>query len=126
MVVFASPKIQTTSGKLSWLHYLELLSVQDQDARAFHEQECANAKWSVEELKRQIGSSLFERILLSDGKTNKERVLELVTQGIDMARPEDMLKEPYVFEFLGIPENKPMRAIDELDAKNDSKNRGIL
>jgi predicted nuclease of restriction endonuclease-like (RecB) superfamily len=102
------PKIQTASGKLSWSHYLELLSVQDRDARAFYEQECVNAKWSVEELKRQIASSLFERLLLSDGKANKERVLELATQGIAMARPEDMLKEPYVFEFLGIPENKPM------------------
>jgi predicted nuclease of restriction endonuclease-like (RecB) superfamily len=102
------PKIQTTSGKLSWSHYLELLSVRDVDARAFYEQECINARWSVEELKRQIGSSLFERLLLSDGKANKERVLELATQGVAMARPEDMLKEPYVFEFLGIPENKPM------------------
>jgi predicted nuclease of restriction endonuclease-like (RecB) superfamily len=45
---------------------------------------------------------------MSDGKANKERVLWLATQGIAMARPEDMLKEPYVFEFLGIPENKPM------------------
>ncbi|MDR2648001.1 MAG: DUF1016 N-terminal domain-containing protein [Oscillospiraceae bacterium] len=43
------PKIQTASGKLSWSHYLELLSVQEQDARAFYEQECANARWSVEE-----------------------------------------------------------------------------
>jgi predicted nuclease of restriction endonuclease-like (RecB) superfamily len=102
------PKIQTASGKLSWSHYLELLSVQGQDARVFYEQECANARWSVEELRRQIGSSLFERLLLSDGKANKERVLELATQGVAMARPEDMLKEPYVFEFLGIPENKPM------------------
>jgi predicted nuclease of restriction endonuclease-like (RecB) superfamily len=102
------PKIRTASGKLSWSHYLELLSVHDADARAFYEQECANARWSVEELKRQIGSSLFERLLLSDGKANKERVLELATKGVAMARPEDMLKEPYVFEFLGIPENKPM------------------
>jgi predicted nuclease of restriction endonuclease-like (RecB) superfamily len=102
------PKIQTTSGKLSWSHYLELLSVSDKDARSFYEHECVTARWSVEELKRQIGSSLFERLLLSDGKANKERVLELATQGIAMARPEDMLKEPYVFEFLGIPEHKPM------------------
>ncbi|MDR2869667.1 MAG: PDDEXK nuclease domain-containing protein [Deferribacteraceae bacterium] len=110
------PKIQTASGKLSWSHYLELLSVKDNDARAFYEQECANARWSVEELKRQINSSLFERLLLSDGKANKERVLELATQGITMTRPEDMLKEPYVFEFLGVPENKPMLEKD-LEAK---------
>jgi len=110
------PIIQMSSGKLSWSHYLELLSVHDKDARSFYEQECANAKWSVEELKRQIGTSLFERLLLSNGKANKERVLELATEGITMTRPEDMLKEPYVFEFLGAPENKPMLEKD-LQAK---------
>ncbi|MDR1130942.1 MAG: PDDEXK nuclease domain-containing protein [Oscillospiraceae bacterium] len=110
------PKIQTTSGKLSWSHYLELLSVHDRDARAFYEQECSNARWSVEELKRQIGTSLFERLLMSDGKANKESVLALATEGITMSRPEDMLKEPYVFEFLGVPENKPMLEKD-LEAK---------
>jgi predicted nuclease of restriction endonuclease-like (RecB) superfamily len=102
------PKIQTSSGKLSWSHYLELLSVKDNDARTFYEHECENAKWSVDELKRQIGTSLFERLLLSDGKANKEKVLALASEGISMSRPEDMLKEPYVFEFIGVPENKPM------------------
>jgi predicted nuclease of restriction endonuclease-like (RecB) superfamily len=110
------PKIQTTSGKLSWSHYLELLSVKDKDARSFYEQECVNAKWSVDELKRQIGTSLFERLLLSDGKANKEKVLALASEGISLSRPEDMLKEPYVFEFIGVPENKPMLEKD-LEAK---------
>jgi predicted nuclease of restriction endonuclease-like (RecB) superfamily len=110
------PKIQTTSGKLSWSHYLELLSVKDKDARAFYEQECSNAKWSVDELKRQIGTSLFERLLLSDGKANKEKVLALASEGISLSRPEDMLKEPYVFEFIGVPENKPILEKD-LEAK---------
>jgi predicted nuclease of restriction endonuclease-like (RecB) superfamily len=110
------PKIQTSSGKLSWSHYLELLSVKDKDARAFYEHECENAKWSVDELKRQIGTSLFERLLLSDGKANKEKVLALAVEGISMSRPEDMLKEPYVFEFIGVPENKPMLEKD-LEAK---------
>ena len=51
---------QIASGKLSWSHYNELVSVKDKDARAFYEHECINAGWSVEELKRQIGTSLFE------------------------------------------------------------------
>ena len=110
------PKIQTASGKLSWSHYLELLAVQDKDARAFYEKECVNSKWSVKELNRQIGTSLFERLLLSDGKANKEKVLALAKDGLSMARPEDVLKQPYVFEFLGIPENKPMLEKD-LEAK---------
>jgi predicted nuclease of restriction endonuclease-like (RecB) superfamily len=50
-------------------------------------------------LKRQIGTSLFEWLLLSDGKVNKEKLLTLASEGISMSRPEDMLKEPYVFEF---------------------------
>ncbi|MDR0355981.1 MAG: PDDEXK nuclease domain-containing protein, partial [Deltaproteobacteria bacterium] len=110
------PKIQMASGKLSWSHYLELLSVKDTDARAFYEHECENAKWSVEELKRQIGASLFERLLLSDGKANKEKALALSRKGITLSRPEDMLKEPFVCEFIGVPENKPMLEKD-LEAK---------
>ena len=110
------PKIQTTSGKLSWSHYIELLSVQDKDARAFYEQECISSKWSVKELNRQIGTSLFERLLLSDGKTNKQKLLALAKEGISMSHPKDMLKQPYVFEFLGVPENKPMLE-KELEAK---------
>ncbi len=58
-------KCQTLSGKLSWSHYCELLSVSDPDKRSFYEKEAVNSNWSVRELKRQIDSSLFERLLLS-------------------------------------------------------------
>ena len=58
-------KIQTLSGKLSWSHYCELLSISDEDKRNFYEKEAINSNWSVRELKRQIDSSLFERLLLS-------------------------------------------------------------
>jgi predicted nuclease of restriction endonuclease-like (RecB) superfamily len=104
----AYPIIQMPSGKLSWSHYIELKGVEDEDARSFYEQECVNARWSVEELKRQIGTSLFERLLLSDGKPNKERVLELARSGAVLEKPENILKQPYVFEFIGIRENKPI------------------
>jgi len=102
------PICQTLSGKLSWSHYIELLAVPDADARSFYEQECANARWSVKELNRQIGTSLYERLLLSDGKVNKETVLSLARQGVAMEQPQDMLKQPYVFEFLGVREGKPL------------------
>ena len=59
------PIFQMPSGKLSWSHYIELLAVSDQDARAFYEKECASARWSVKELNRQIGTSLYERLLVS-------------------------------------------------------------
>lgn len=70
-------KIQTLSGKLSWSHYCELLSISDKDKRDFYEKEAANAKWSVRELKRQISTSLYESLLLSKGEFNKEEVLKL-------------------------------------------------
>ena len=103
---------QTLSVKLSWSHYCELLTISDADKRSFYEKESINSEWSIRELKRQIATSLYERLLLSDGKTNKETVLALAKKGIEMAAPLDMIKDPYVFEFLGIPENKPMLESD--------------
>ena len=108
----AYEKCQTLSGKLTWSHYCELLSISDVDKRNFYEKECANANWSVRELKRQISTSLYERLLLSDGKANREKVVALSQKGIEMSKPEDMIKDPYVFEFLGVPENKPMLESD--------------
>lgn len=100
-------KSQSLIGKLTWTHYCELLSISDDDKRSFYEKECINSKWSVRELKRQINSSLFERLLLSNGNANKEKVLSLALKGNEITKPEDIIKDPYVFEFLGIPENKP-------------------
>lgn len=100
------------TGKLSWTHYCELLYISDDDKRSFYEKEAINANWSVRELKRQISSSLFERLLLSNGETNKKKVLELALKGNEIAKPKDIVKDPYVFEFLGLPENKPMMESD--------------
>lgn len=106
------PKFQTVSGKLSWSHYCELLLISEDDRRSFYELECTNAGWSVRELKRQIETSLYERLLLSSGTENKERVLELALNGNEIAKPSDIIKDPYVFEFLGVPENKTMLESD--------------
>ena len=103
---------QTASVKLSWSHYCELLSISDPDKRSFYEKEAVNSNWSVRELKRQIDSSLFERLLLSRGDANKEQVLALAESGIEIAEPADIIRDPYVFEFLGIPEDKPMLESD--------------
>lgn len=102
------PNFPDASGKLTWSHYCELLVVSDKDSRNFYEKECINSSWSVRELKRQINTSLFERLLLSDGKSNKETVLELSRQGIIMNEPNDIVKDPYVFEFLGVRDEKPL------------------
>ena len=105
-------KCQTLSGKLSWSHYCELLSISDSDKRSFYEKEAVNANWSVRELKRQIESSLFERLLLSRGDANKEQVLALALKGNEIAEPADIIRDPYVFEFLGLPDDKPVMESD--------------
>lgn len=104
----AYPICQSVTGKLTWTHYCELLSISDTDKRSFYEKEAINSRWSVREMKRQMETSLYERLLLSEGKANKETVLALSQKGIEMNRPTDIIKDPYVFEFLGIPENKPV------------------
>jgi predicted nuclease of restriction endonuclease-like (RecB) superfamily len=103
---------QTLSVKLSWSHYCELLLISEDDKRSFYEKECINAGWSVRELKRQMETSLYERLLLSSGTENKERVLELALNGNEITKPSDIIKDPYVFEFLGIPEDKPLLESD--------------
>lgn len=99
---------QTVSGKLSWSHHCELLGISDRDKRSFYAKECERSNWSFRELKRQIATSLFERLLLSQGEKNKEKVLELSQHGQEINQAEDIIKDPFVFEFLGIPENKPV------------------
>ena len=106
------PICQTLSGKLSWSHYCELLSISNEQKRSFYEKETINANWSVRELKRQIKTSLFERLLLSSGDENKEKVLELALKGNEINKASDVVKDPYVFEFLGLPEEKPIMESD--------------
>lgn len=107
-----NPKFQTVSGKLSWSHYCELMQISEADKRSFYEKECINSGWSVRELRRQKESMLFERLLLSRGETNKNQVLSLAKQGVEYSEPADIVRDPYVFEFLGLPENKPVMESD--------------
>ncbi len=106
------PICQSVTGKLTWTHYCELMTISDPDRRGFYEKECIRSGWSVREMKRQIATSLFERLLLSDGNANKEKVMELATKGQEITEPEDIVKDPYVFEFLGLQENRPAMESD--------------
>ncbi len=116
----------TLSGKLNWSHYCELLSISDKDKRSFYEKEAMNSNWSVRELKRQINTSLYERLLLSKGDINKQEVLNLAAKGIELSKPSDMIKDPYVFEFLGLPENKPVMESDLEKALTDQIEKFLL
>ncbi len=94
------PKIQTLS-ELSWSHYIELLKIEEPMERSFYEKECYNSHWGVRELKRQMKSMLYHRLMLS---SDKKEVLKLSQEGQIIESPEDIIKEPYVFEFTGLPQ----------------------
>lgn len=97
------PKSETLSHQLTWSHYFELLKCDDLLEMQFYMKECIKEGWKVRELKRQINSSLFQRLALS---TDKEGVLALANQGHQVLTPTDIIRDPYVLEFTGIPQQK--------------------
>ena len=89
------------SFSLSWSHYNFLIRVDDSNERSFYEIETAKNNWSVRELKRQYDTALYTRLSLS---RNKEGILKLSQQGQIIEKPKDIIKDPYILEFLGLPE----------------------
>jgi len=102
-----SPIPQTVSGKLtnkftlSWSHYIFLLNIDNRDERRFYEIESTQKFWSLSELKRQFDSGYYERLALS---RDKEGIKALAKKGHVIEKPQDMLKNPLVLEFLGLDE----------------------
>lgn len=106
-------KCETLSHKLTWSHYFEILKADSELEINFYVKECEKENWTVRELKRQMKSLLFHRIALSK---EKSEVLKLSEKGITIQRAEDLVKDPYVLEFLGIQE-KEMYLEGELEDK---------
>ena len=92
----------TVSSQLSWSHYLELIKIEEEPKRNFYLNECINSKWSVRELQRQRNSLLYERLIIS---ADKEKILELSEKGQILKDSKDLVKDPFVLEFLDIKEN---------------------
>ena len=94
---------QTASAnfKLSWSHYLKLMRIDDENERKFYEIESAKNNWSVRELDRQYDSALYTRLVLS---RDKGKVKELSEKGLVLEKPKDAIKDPYILEFIGLPE----------------------
>lgn len=90
-------------NSLSYTHFVQIMSVENPLARAFYEVESIRGNWSVRELKRQIGSLLYERTGMTQ---DKDELLRRVHQEADVLRPADLLRSPYLFDFLGFPEGK--------------------
>lgn len=98
---YSNSSTPLTNFELSWSHYLFLMRIENPEERKFYEIECKNSNWSLRELRRQFDSALYERLALSK---NKEGVKQLSKKGIVVAKPEDIVKDPYILEFLGLPE----------------------
>jgi predicted nuclease of restriction endonuclease-like (RecB) superfamily len=98
-----SVKGQTLSDefKLSWSHYIKLMRIDDELERKFYEIETFKNNWSLRELDRQYNSALFTRLALSK---DKNEILKLAEQGQVIEKPIDAIKDPYVLEFIGLPE----------------------
>ena len=100
-LTISAPPTRKSPFTLSWTHYIELLHVKNPDERSFYEIEATNEGWSVPELRRQKASSLYERLALSRDKAG---IRKLAKEGQVIVKPEDLLKEPLVLEFLGLDE----------------------
>ena len=88
--------------RLSWSHYLFLMRIEDLEERNFYEIEAFKNNWSMRELKRQFNTGLYQRLILSK---EKEKVRELSLKGHIIETPGDLVKDPYVLEFLGLEES---------------------
>ncbi len=95
------PNCQVVSDKLSWSHICELIKIDDDLERSFYEKETVKERWGVRELQRQMDTSLYLRLAVSK---DKEGILALAKQGIEIQRPEDVIKNTYTLEFLNLPE----------------------
>ena len=104
-------------NSLSFSKFVELIAIDDSLKRTFYEVECIRGNWSVRELKRQIGSLYYERSGLSE---NKEKLAELVQSSAEQTEPKLVVRDPYIFEFLGIKSREVMRESDLEDALLDS------
>ena len=99
--ILTDTKCSTPNFTLSWSHYLKLMRISNPEERRFYEIEATNNNWSLRELERQFNSSLYERLALS---RNREQILELSQKGQIVEKPQDLLKDPYILEFTGLPE----------------------
>ncbi len=99
--------------KLSWSHYLKLMRIEDFQERKFYEIESAKNNWSLRELQRQYDSALYTRIAAS---LDKEGVLKLSENGLILEKPQDAIKDPYILEFIGLPE-KSVYSESDLEQK---------
>jgi len=96
---------QAVPAKLSWTHIITLLAISDNTTRKFYEKQTAHENWGYRELERQIDSPLFERLALSK---DKKGVLQLSEKGNIISNPNEAIRDPYILDFLKIPQSTRM------------------
>ena len=121
-LAFKNRQTVSSEFKLSYSHYIFLSRIKNEDERNFYEIEAIKNNWSLRELKRQFDSALYERLALSK---DKQKVKELSQKGQVIENPKDIIKEPYVLEFLGL-EEKDYYSESELEQKLIDKLENFL
>jgi predicted nuclease of restriction endonuclease-like (RecB) superfamily len=118
-IVYSKQQTLSAEFKLSWSHYIKLMRIDDELERKFYEIEISKNNWSLREFDRQYNSALFTRLALSK---DKNEIKKLSVQGQVIETPQDAIKDPYVLEFLGLPEQNiyseselEQRLIDKLE-----------
>ncbi|MFD2035191.1 PDDEXK nuclease domain-containing protein [Belliella marina] len=101
-LVYGKSETPSRNFDLSWSHYLKLIRIDDENERKFYEIESSKNTWSVRELQRQFDSALYTRLALS---RDKGKVKELSEKGLVLEKPKDAIKDPYILEFIGLPEH---------------------
>ncbi len=114
---------ETLPFKLSWSHYLQLMRIKNDDERSFYEIEAVNSNWGIRTLQRQYNSSLYERLALS---RDKNEVMRLAKEGNVVSKPQDIVKQPTVLEFLGIEEKASYSETDLETAIIDKLQKFLL
>jgi predicted nuclease of restriction endonuclease-like (RecB) superfamily len=112
-LTYSKGQIVSDEFRLSWSHYLKLMRIDDENERKFYEIESIKNNWSNSELQRQFDSALYTRLSLS---RNKSEVLELSAKGLVIEKPKDAIKDPFILEFLGLPE-KSVYSESDLEQK---------
>lgn len=119
----AFPICETVSHKLTWSHYFELLKCDNSLEMQFYYKECIKEGWKVRELKRQMKSCLFQRLALSTDKTG---VLALANEGHQVQTPRDIIRDPFVLEFAGLPKQKRYKESDLEKALKDHMEQFLI
>ena len=119
-LTYSKSETPSRNFELSWSHYIFLTRINNPDERNFYEIESIENSWSLRELKRQFNSGLFERLLLSK---DKYKVEELSTQGQVVQNIDDLIKDPYILEFTGLPEQlkSSLPTVEEIEAEIGGK-----